>query len=251
MSQLEQVFEGNNVRIVLEDDKPLFHLGDVLKAVESKSEPSHAKKSIDPTDLFTKQVSEPGGRGVKHATFISELGLIELLGTLRVPKTKEFRRWIFREVIPTVLKTGKYEVESKPAPTLPQITPTREMERMAMIAQARDLGFISEAHANAQGQIQLSIGLGQAPAIEETFIYTEQYLIDRGCPKAFAKRYRSPFGTKIAKLYRARYGEDPQVHQDEMNRKIMNTTKYYTPKDKDLLDQTFEEYIQPKLEQQD
>ena len=118
--QLEKVFQGSNVRIAIEDGKPLFHLGDVLKAVESKSNPSEIKKKLESTDLFTKEVSEPGSRGIKHATFINEFALIELLALLRVPKTKEFRRWVFREVIPTVMKTGKYEVK-KPKSQLEQL----------------------------------------------------------------------------------------------------------------------------------
>lgn len=109
--QLEKVFEGTNVRIAIENEQPLFHLGDVLKAVESKSNPSEIKKNIDEDDLFTKEAIDSLGRK-QSATFISELGLIELLTILRVPKTKEFRRWALREVIPTVMKTGKYEVET-------------------------------------------------------------------------------------------------------------------------------------------
>ena len=111
--QIEKIFQGYNVRIEVENDAPLFHLGDVLKAVESKSNPSEIKKNLDSTDLFTKEVSEPGSRGIKRATFINEMALIELLTILRVPKTKDFRRWALREVIPSVLKTGSYSVEPK------------------------------------------------------------------------------------------------------------------------------------------
>lgn len=168
-----------------------------------------------------------------------------MLTILRAPKTKEFRRWALREVIPSVLKTGKYE--SKPAAPQMPVSQTKEIERLDLLAKARDLGFISEEHAQAEAQIQISIGMGRAPAIEQVFIYTESYLLERGCDKAFAKKFRSPFGVKVSQLYKARHGVKPPRHQGEVDGKITSMS-YYTPKDKDLLDQAFEDYIQPKLD---
>ena len=130
-------------------------------------------------------------------------------------------------------------------PRLP-IASTLEAERLALIATARDLGFIDPQHADAQAQIQLAIGLGQAPAIEQVFIYCESYLRGRGCAKDFTKKYRGAFGKKVSELYQARYGVKPPRHQGEINGKV-TSMYYYTPKDQDLLDQVFESYIEPKL----
>lgn len=126
------------------------------------------------------------------------------------------------------------------------IASTLEAERLALIATARDLGFIDPQHADAQAQIQLAIGLGKAPAIEQVFIYCEAYLRERGCAKDFTKKYRGAFGKKVSELYKARYGVNPPRHQGEINGKV-TTMYYYTPKDQDLLDQVFESYIAPKL----
>ena len=118
--QLEKVFQGSNVRIAIEEDKPLFHLGDVLKAVESKSETHKAIQSIDEAYRFTKPVYSETKNRSYDSWFISEYGLIELLLTLRVPKAKPFKKWAIEEVIPTVMKTGKYEVK-KPKSQLEQL----------------------------------------------------------------------------------------------------------------------------------
>lgn len=77
MTQLEKVFEGHNVRIALEDSKPLFHLGDVLKAVESKSETHKVVKTVDESYRFTKPVATKFG--VKDMWFVSEYGLISMV----------------------------------------------------------------------------------------------------------------------------------------------------------------------------
>lgn len=127
-----------------------------------------------------------------------------------------------------------------------QITPTIEAQRLSLIAAARDFGFIDPQHAQAQAQIQIAIGLGQTPAIEQVFIYCEAYLLERGCDKKFAQKYRGAFGKKVSELYQGRHGVKPPRHQGEINGKITSMF-YYTPKDKDLLDQVFDSYIAPKL----
>ena len=64
MNQLEKVFAETEttVRIQVEDNAPLFHLGDVLKAVESKSETHKVVTSLDEDDRFTKPVIDSMGR---------------------------------------------------------------------------------------------------------------------------------------------------------------------------------------------
>lgn len=146
---ITKAFEGHNVRILVENGSPIFHLGDVLKAVESKSVPSNIKKTIEEADLLTKKVWSEDNNRYYEATFISELALIELLGTLRTEKTKPFRRWVFREVIPTVLKTGEYSVEPKTPQTyveaLEALVET-EKARIALEEKNRELEPKAKVH---------------------------------------------------------------------------------------------------------
>lgn len=79
-----------------------------------------------------------------------------------------------------------------------RVESTLEAERLALIATARDLGFIDPQHANAQAQIQLAIGLGQAPAIEQVFIYCEAYLRERGCAKGLQVEKNFRFAPKVS-----------------------------------------------------
>lgn len=108
--QIEKIFQGYNVRIKVEGGKPFFNLGDVLKAVESTSRTANIIKTLEEDDVVLDYITDSLGRKQK-SWFINEFALLELLSSLQVPKTKEFRRWVFREVIPTILKTGSYSVE--------------------------------------------------------------------------------------------------------------------------------------------
>lgn len=228
---LTKAFEGHNVRILVENEAPIFHLGDVLKAVESKSEPSHAKKNIEATDLFTKQVSEPGGRGVKRATFISELALIELLGTLRTERTKPFRRWVFREVIPSVLKTGEYKTEAPKALTPAEQT-KQEIETLGALAKLfPELHDWSQYQAKASAQLML--GMTVERELEERLVSVHVYLVEHGWKRVTVdgkKRFTDgthlihdgTLGKEVAKLYREKHGEDPKKRVDGASGRLMN-----------------------------
>lgn len=130
-----KMFEGHNIRILIENDAPFFHLGDVLKALESKSRVANIKKTLDSDGVLTKNTID-SMRRPQESSFINEPALLELLGTLRVPKTKEFRRWIFREVIPTVMATGEYSVEGtkKVTPLIKHEEGTQEIEMFGALA---------------------------------------------------------------------------------------------------------------------
>lgn len=44
---------------------------------------------------------------------INESGLYDMIFDSRLPKAKEFRHWVTSDVIPSIRKTGKYEVGQK------------------------------------------------------------------------------------------------------------------------------------------
>lgn len=146
-----RAFEGRNVRILVENGALLFHLGDVLKAVESESEPSHTKKSIEEDYLLSKKVWSWGNNRYETVTFISELALVELLVSLRVPKAQTFKKWVVEEVTPSVLKAGKdttgelihYEAASREVELLGALA--RAFPSTAEWAQRRAVAIVKKA----------------------------------------------------------------------------------------------------------
>ena len=46
----------------------------------------------------------------QQAKFINEPNLYRLITHSKLPIAEKFERWIFEEVIPTIRKTGRYEV---------------------------------------------------------------------------------------------------------------------------------------------
>ena len=123
MSNLQQfAFNSQSVRVVSVDDDPWFVATDVCEILEIGNV-SQALSRLDDDEKNTIILND-GKRGNPNTAIISESGLYSLTLGSRKPQAKDFKRWVTREVLPTIRKTGKYEafpqVTNAIAPALPQ-----------------------------------------------------------------------------------------------------------------------------------
>lgn len=96
---------------ITENNEVVFCLIDVCKALEH-SNPSMAINMVDEDERAKLSLGRQG-----EAWFISETGVIALTLKSKCEKAKPFQRWVRKVVIPSILKTGKYEIH-KSAKTL-------------------------------------------------------------------------------------------------------------------------------------
>lgn len=100
-------FENQQVDIIIINGEPHFigkQVCDILGYVNSR------KALADHVDVEDKGVTKcdtPGGK--QDVTIINESGLYSLILSSKLPKAKEFKRWVTSEVLPSIRKTGKYE----------------------------------------------------------------------------------------------------------------------------------------------
>lgn len=83
------------------DDKRLIQRSD-LATLEN-----HLPKDVFPID-FVQAIPNRG------LTFINESGVYALIFGSKLPSAKKFKHWITSEVLPTLRKTGKYEIPKDP-----------------------------------------------------------------------------------------------------------------------------------------
>ena len=112
-------FEGRPVRIVTDaQGEPWFVAADVCRVLEI-SKPENAYGRLDGDERDTRTVGTPGGP--QDMVVLNESGLYSLILTSRKAEAKRFKRWVTREVLPSIRKTGSYAVPgtltSLPAPT--------------------------------------------------------------------------------------------------------------------------------------
>lgn len=118
MNELK-VFENpdfGQVRTIEIDNEPWFVGKDVAVALgysDTKSAISDHVDAEDKTLIQRGQIAtlEIPNRGM---TIINESGLYSLILSSKLPTAKDFKRWITKDVIPSIRKTGGYQMPSTP-----------------------------------------------------------------------------------------------------------------------------------------
>ena len=95
-----------SVRAVSIDNEPYFVGKDVAEILGYERPTDAVRKRVDPDDRGVAKMETPSG--AQEMTIINESGLYSLILSSKLPKAKEFKRWVTSEVLPTIRKTGGY-----------------------------------------------------------------------------------------------------------------------------------------------
>ena len=108
-TQLSQAFIFNasnqQVRTVTIENEPYFVAKDVCDILDL-SNPSMAIQSLDEDERAKYCLGRQG-----ETWCVNESGLYHLIFQSRKPEAKAFRKWVTAEVLPTLRRTGRYEVK--------------------------------------------------------------------------------------------------------------------------------------------
>ena len=110
-----QIFENSEfskVRTLMRDGEPWAVGKDVAEALGYKNPQEAVRMHVDPEDKGVSKTLTP--RGEQDITIINESGLYSLILSSKLPKAKEFKRWITSEVLPALRKTGHYGTAKAP-----------------------------------------------------------------------------------------------------------------------------------------
>lgn len=99
-------FNGNQVRTVLVEDEPYFVGKDVATILGYERADNAIRKHVEPEDKLMHQISASGQK--RNMTIINESGLYSLILSSKLPAAKEFKRWVTKEVLPSIRKNGAY-----------------------------------------------------------------------------------------------------------------------------------------------
>ncbi|MDS3899844.1 BRO family protein [Staphylococcus hominis] len=109
-------FEELSVRTMNIDGEPYFVGKDVAEILGYKKTANAINKHVDDEDKGVTKLGTPGG--VQDVTIINESGLYSLIFSSKLESAKRFKRWVTSEVLPTLRKTGTYQVPDNPMDAL-------------------------------------------------------------------------------------------------------------------------------------
>lgn len=98
--------EFGKVRTIEIDGEPYFVGREVAMILGYKNPLDALTKHVDEEDKGVANCDTLGG--TQKMTVINESGLYSLILSSKLPKAKEFKRWVTSEVLPSIRKTGTY-----------------------------------------------------------------------------------------------------------------------------------------------
>ena len=102
-------FENHEVRSLLINSEPWFVGKDVADVLGYEDTNQAIRKNVDYEDKLTRLIDGSGQK--RNMTIINESGLYSLVLSSKLPSAKKFKRWVTSEVLPTLRKTGQYQVK--------------------------------------------------------------------------------------------------------------------------------------------
>ncbi|HDD7519643.1 TPA: ORF6C domain-containing protein [Staphylococcus aureus] len=109
-------FEELPVRTLEVDGEPYFIGKDVADILGYANGRDALSKHVDAEDKLTSQIATAGQN--RNVTIINESGLYSLIFSSKLENAKRFKRWVTSEVLPTLRKTGAYQIPSDPMQAL-------------------------------------------------------------------------------------------------------------------------------------
>lgn len=106
-------FENTKVKIIVVNGEPLFELystGMALGQVKYAKGRAYPRKDRIDENIKSADIMPVVRNG---QLFLNESQLYDLMLEVKTDKVKPFRKWIVNEVLPTLNRTGKYEMPSR------------------------------------------------------------------------------------------------------------------------------------------
>lgn len=154
-------FESNEVRTLLINNEPWFVGKDVAEVLGYSKARNAIAEHVDKDDALKQGITDSLGR-TQETTIINESGLYSLIMGSKLPSAKKFKRWVTSEVLPTIRKTGQYNIKDSYMIKDPIERAKRwieeQEEKQALIAENAELkpkALFADAISASEGDINI------------------------------------------------------------------------------------------------
>lgn len=104
------VFTFESEEICFVEGKPVAN--DVAKVLGYADPSKTISTKVDTENKGVAKMVTAGG--MQSVTVLEEAGIYQLIFGSKLPSAKAFQKWVFSDVLPSIRKTGKYEVVTQP-----------------------------------------------------------------------------------------------------------------------------------------
>ncbi|WP_422012688.1 Bro-N domain-containing protein [Roseateles sp.] len=135
-------FDGQAVRVSVDDGEPWFHAGDVCAALGYSNARDAVARHVDEEDVAKHDTLSPGGS--QSANHVNESGLYALVFGSKLESAKRFKRWVTHDVLPSIRRGGTYQLPQAAAAN-DNIVIAETISRALNLQGSAHLGLIRKA----------------------------------------------------------------------------------------------------------
>lgn len=211
--------EFGKVRTMEINGEPYFVGKDVAEILGYSNTRDALTKHVDSEDKNTVAIYD--GKGNPNQTVINESGLYSLILSSKLPKAKEFKRWVTSEVLPSIRKTGTYS--------------TPHMSEMEMIAKLASNAVNMEKALEEQNKriekLENKADIPIKEIVSETLSYSrityeQQKVIHISVKLRVLEQLNAERSIKNQKLYYNKLYSDIRRHFDVTSFRNIRTKDY-------------------------
>ena len=152
-------FENKTIGVVTDDaGSPWFCANEVCEALGFANPRDAVARHVDADDVGKRDTLTRGGR--QSVAHVNESGMYALIFGSTKPEAKRFKRWVTSEVLPSIRKTGSY-----------QIPGGLGSKRLQKFAQQRGLPRLSRYQQRLVSQKAASMGRELAEACRDYLLW--------------------------------------------------------------------------------
>ncbi|KXS55200.1 MAG: prophage antirepressor [Marinobacter sp. T13-3] len=231
-------FHGHSVRVINIEDDPWFLARDVAEILEYKN----PLKAIRDHCKGVNETVLPSAGGPQTVKIIPERDVYRLVMRSKLPSAEAFEEWVVGEVLPSIRKTGGYQVGNV---VLPDFSNPAEAARAwadqhekalklehernearktkAWIGSKREATAMAKASAATRKANQLERRLGHEESWKQVKAIpwlAEEFAISRTMYQQVGKKLKAisdEMGLEVDKIPSAEYGEIKSYHIDAIN----------------------------------
>jgi len=185
-------YQSKEVRTIMKDGEPWWVLEAVCDALQIQNATDVAKR------LDEDEVTRFNLGGLSRETnIVSESGLYKVIIRSDKPESKEFRRWVTHEVLPTIRKQGYYSLTNITntaiaeivVETVKQLLPTIIQAMKESIKETIPQQLQAGTQENPDGYYTETVYIRKKIGTEPLQIYKDLKLKDLGIGKGVIYRY--------------------------------------------------------------
>lgn len=162
MSEHLYVFEGNDLTVIQDDEDLWFRASEVCTVLGFANQSQAVSTHVDEDDLQKMEVIDSLGRK-QQANHINESGLYALTFGSTLDAAKRFKRWVTKDVLPAIRKTGKFQAPSVELSRMDILKLAMESEEGRIKAEAeRDHAIATKAQIGSKREATAMANVAKA-----------------------------------------------------------------------------------------